>query len=304
METARVLEPTRRSWINSVLVPALIITIVLLALEIFAQRMELDQIRTDVEMKEEKLAKARESLVEAERKARLFQTQAEALKVNVTSTTSEVSSAGQPAAATEDVAKKKPKHNSRPKLDPNDPEVLRRKVAQQESEVRNQYSNLFKALNLKAGKADALVTLLVNKKLAEEDVAATAIMDGGEALKDGLSFADAIKNTKSDIEGQIHDLLGDEGYDQYRAQVLVNAQDHLMTKLQQTLASAGAPLNQSQAEALINILATSHIGHLTDSVLVKTKPVLTPSQWQAVNAFYAGNSASHPRVPAPAPPHR
>ena len=303
METARVSEPPRRSWINSVLVPALVITTVLLLLEICAQRLELDQVRADAEMKEEKLAKVRESLVGAERKARLFQTQAEALKANAAHATSEDAGSNQPGVGPDEVTKKKPKHNSRPKLDPNDPEVLRRKVAQQESEVRTQYSSLLKSLNLKAGKADALVTLLINKKLAEEDVAATAIVNGGDTLKDGLAFADAIKNTKTDIESQIHDLLGDDGYDDYRAQVLVNAQDRLMTKLQQTFASAGSPLNQPQAEALVNILQNSHIGHLTDTVLMKTRPVLTPAQWQAVNEFYAVNSASRPRAPAPVPPH-
>ena len=303
METARVLEPPRRSWINSILVPALVITTVLLLLEVCAQRLELDQVRADAEMKEEKLAKLRESLVGTERKARLFQSQAEALKAKTAVVSSEEASSGQPEVSSDEGTKKKPKHNSRPKLDPNDPEVLRRKVAQQESEVRAQYSGLLKALNLKPGKADALVTLLINKKLAEEDVAATAIVNGGDTLKDGLAFADAIKSTKTDIEGEIHDLLGDDGYDEYRAQVLVNAQDRLMTKLQQTLATAGAPLNQPQAEALINILQNSHIGHLTDTVLVKTKPVLTPTQWQAVNQFYAVNAASRPRAPSPLPPH-
>ncbi len=193
----------------------------------------------------------------------------------------------------------------------NNPALQNLQAIQARGQLDALYGTLFKRLALPPEQLNQLKNLLIEKQQEERDALTAATRDGAFGvtargsvtlyrMDGGSPVSQAVTNAVGPIDQQIQSLLGDSGFNllqQYDQTILERVS---VTQLQQSLSYTPAPLNDDQANELIQLLAKnspqwarlpiSSIGPLfgsqsaqiTDQEITQAQGILSDQQIQAL----------------------
>jgi len=198
------------------------------------------------------------------------------------------------------------------------PEFNKLWTSQQKAGLDARYGALFKSLNLSPADLDKLKNLLLEKQNSIIDVMAAA-REGGLDPRDQASrqeISDLLKNAEAQADATLKQLLGDAGFTQYQNYEQTLSQRSLVNQLVQTLSYSDSPLQSSQIEQLVSILAANsssgtQTGNergglfammggnanqgrstiITDAAIAQAQSVLTTTQLQALQQMQAQQQA-------------
>ena len=139
------------------------------------------------------------------------------------------------------------------------PEFSRLWNAQQKMALDSRYAALFKNLNLSAADLDKFKSLLVEKQSAVMDVLAAARQQGLSPRDpaDRSQIATLLQNAQAQVDSNIQQTLGATQFAQYQNYEQTLPQRNVVNQLAQSLSYSGSPLQDSQSEQLVNILAAN-----------------------------------------------
>ena len=139
------------------------------------------------------------------------------------------------------------------------PEFSKLWNSEQKMALDSRFSALFKALNLNPADLDKFKNLLVEKQAAVTDVMSAAREQGLDPRSpdDRAQIATLLKNAQAQVDATIQQTLGAAQYAQYQNYEQTLPQRAVVTQLAQSLSYTGSPLQDSQTEALVNILAAN-----------------------------------------------
>jgi hypothetical protein len=139
------------------------------------------------------------------------------------------------------------------------PEFRKLWDSQEKAGLDSRYSALFKALNLSPADLDKFKGLLVERQAAIADVMGAARDQGLDPRNpdDRAQIGALLQNAQAQVDATIQQTLGAAQYAQYQNYEQTLPQRNVVTQLAQSLSYTGSPLQDSQTEALVNILATN-----------------------------------------------
>jgi hypothetical protein len=139
------------------------------------------------------------------------------------------------------------------------PEFSRLWNAQQKMALDSRYAPLFKNLNLSAADLDKFKSLLVEKQGAITDVLAAAREQGLDPRDpaDRTQIASLLQNAQAQVDSNIQQTLGDAQYAQYQNYEQTLPQRNVVNQLAQSLSYTSSPLQDSQSQQLVDILAAN-----------------------------------------------
>lgn len=167
------------------------------------------------------------------------------------------------------------------------PEMQRLLALQQKGQLDGRYATLFKNLALTPADLDRLKMLLVEKQTAFQDVIAAARAQGINPLADPASLQQMIATTQAELDENIEALLGKPGFAQFQNYQETLPHRSVVTQLQQSLSYTSAPLSETQAEQMVQILARTAPANSGDNNVLATAP-----QMNVAISFAADNGAS------------
>jgi hypothetical protein len=200
----------------------------------------------------------------------------------------------------------------------NDPKVAQLMNNREKLMLDSSYAALFKSLtqgangtNMTPEQLDAFKNLLVEKQNTLRDVMMTARAQG---ITDRSEINQLEKTAQADVDAQLQSTLGDAGYQQYQEYEKTLPQRNLVNQLSQSLSYTSTPLNDSQSQQLIQILAdnskspsNSQIRNalgfgggpggfgggvtISDAAVTQAQNVLSPAQLQALTILQAQQKA-------------
>ena len=139
------------------------------------------------------------------------------------------------------------------------PEFSKLWNAQQKSNLDARYAALFKDLNLSPADLDKFKSLLVEKQNAILDVMAAAREQGLNPRDptDRAQLTTLLQTAQAQVDNNILQTLGAGQFAQYQNYEQTLPQRSVVSQLAQTLSYSGSPLQDAQAEQLVNILAAN-----------------------------------------------
>ncbi len=139
------------------------------------------------------------------------------------------------------------------------PEFSKLWNAQQKSSLDARYAALFKDLNLSPADLDKFKSLLVEKQNAILDVMAAAREQGLNPRDptDRAQLTTLLQTAQAQVDNNILQTLGAGQFAQYQNYEQTLPQRSVVSQLAQTLSYSGSPLQDAQAEQLVNILAAN-----------------------------------------------
>ncbi len=183
-----------------------------------------------------------------------------------------------------------------------DPAVMRRMSEQARLQVNRRYGPLFAQLALTAEQKEQLTKLLVDKRQTAADVAAATYQGGGDPRDDPTGYVDMIAATREDLDKQIHDLLGDDGFQNYQNFDRGIGQSQVVDRLNQLLADIRQPLSAEQASRLQATMQANNTGRVSGKVVNDAAAFLSPEQLQTLRDLRAIQQANSKKRNAPAQP--
>ncbi len=137
------------------------------------------------------------------------------------------------------------------------PEFIRLRATQQKAALDARYADLFRSLNADPATIDRFKDLLVDRQNAVADVFAATQEQGLNPRENREVLRQLVQDTQAEIDAAILATLGQTGYEQYKFHEQTEPQRNLVGQLQTALSYSSAPLQQSQADQLVQILATA-----------------------------------------------
>lgn len=137
------------------------------------------------------------------------------------------------------------------------PDVQSMIAVQQKAAIDARYSALFKNLNLPAAQIDKLKGLLAERTTTMLDVLSVASDQGVDPRDNPAAFRQLVASTQDEINKSIKSLLGDQGFAQLANYEQTMPQRNLVNELQQRLSYSSTPLSNTQADQLVQILASN-----------------------------------------------
>lgn len=137
------------------------------------------------------------------------------------------------------------------------PEVQAMMNAERKAVLDSRYAALFQKLNLSPEQANKLADLLAQRQQARGDVFQAARDQGINPRTDPQGFQKLVADAEAPINDSIKSLIGDSGVDQLNNYEQTIPQRNIVNLLQQKLSYSDAPLSSSQADQLVQILATN-----------------------------------------------
>jgi hypothetical protein len=137
------------------------------------------------------------------------------------------------------------------------PEIQKLMAIQQRGALDSRYAALFKNLNLTPEQLDKFKSLLVEKQTALADVLAAARAQGIDPRTDPQEFRKLVADTQAEVDTSIKTALGDAGFAQYQQYQQTLPQRNAVTQLEQSLSYTSTPLTSTQAEQMVQILASN-----------------------------------------------
>jgi hypothetical protein len=139
----------------------------------------------------------------------------------------------------------------------NNPEVQHLMAIQQKAGLDGRYAALFKKLNLNPAELEKFKALLVDKQSVVMDVMAEARNQGMTGRENRDELRQLTEQMQAEIDGNIHAALGDAAYTDYKNYENTMPQRGVVGQLAQRLSYTSTPLNDSQTEQLVQILAAN-----------------------------------------------
>jgi hypothetical protein len=137
------------------------------------------------------------------------------------------------------------------------PEVQRLVAMQQRASLDGHYASLFKGLALSPDQLDKFKDLLVEKRTSMMDVMAAAREQGINPRRDAEAFSKLVANAQTEIDNNIRETLGDNGFSQYENYEKTMPQRTVVNQLEQRLSYSSTPLTPQQSEQMVSILAST-----------------------------------------------
>ena len=193
----------------------------------------------------------------------------------------------------------------------NDPEFVKLMTLQQKAGLDAHYAQLFKSLgqNLTPAQLDQFKNLLAEKQMAAMDVMTTAREQGlNPRDPDSREQIDQLmKQTQSQVDSQIQQTLSPSDFAQYQAYEQTMPERNTVNQLAQSLSYTGTPLQDSQLQQLIAVLAANApasgqagpgmgalLGRpaiITDADITAATPFLNPDQIKSMQQLQATQQA-------------
>jgi hypothetical protein len=136
-----------------------------------------------------------------------------------------------------------------------DPEFARALMTQQKAALDLRYADLFRRLNLSPAQVDRLKELLIERQSAAADVMAAARAEGVDGRDAREQLRELVRSTQAETDEAIRGFLGEAGYDAYQTFERTQPQRTLVGQLETKLSYTGAPLQDTQKDQLVRILA-------------------------------------------------
>ena len=253
-------------------------------------------------------ASLRKKLADAEHRAHALQNELDALKAKSTDTASD-----EPPAPPNEGDGPGPR-DGRFRGGPggfrelfNDPKVMALMNAREKQMLDSRYADLFKSLvqsgKLTPDQIEAFKNLLVERQNTLRDIRQSARDQG---ITDRSQIDALVKSTQADLDAQLQSTLGSAAYADFQAYEKTAPQRNFVSQLAQSLSYTSSPLNDSQTQQLIDLLATSSTANnnnrrqggfgggpggmfgggsgvtVTDATLTAAATVLNPAQLAAL----------------------
>lgn len=138
------------------------------------------------------------------------------------------------------------------------PEMQRMMAQQQKAQIERRFKKLFGQMNLSPEQMEKFKKLLLDREATAMDSVMVAMQQGLNPMKDVAEIQKLVADSQAESDGQIKALLGDTAYGQYQDYRNTEAQRSTVAQLQQNLGYTEAPLNQSQAAQLTQLLVEAH----------------------------------------------
>lgn len=137
------------------------------------------------------------------------------------------------------------------------PEVQALLSQQQKAAIEARYGALFRNLNLPPDQAAKLTALLAERGTTVQDVMSAAREQGIDPRENPAGFRKLVADAQNQINDSIKATIGDQGFAQLTNYEQTMPQRQLVNDLQQRLSYSSTPLTTTQAEQLVQILATN-----------------------------------------------
>ncbi len=137
------------------------------------------------------------------------------------------------------------------------PEVQALLSQQQKAAVEARYAALFRTLNLPPEQTARLTALLAERGTTVQDVMSAARDQGIDPRENPAAFRKLVADAQNQINDSIKTVIGDQGFAQLNNYEQTMPQRALVNDLQQRLSYSSTPLTATQAEQLVQILATN-----------------------------------------------
>ncbi|MES2696770.1 MAG: hypothetical protein V4773_25100 [Verrucomicrobiota bacterium] len=137
------------------------------------------------------------------------------------------------------------------------PEVQAMMNLQQKAGIESRYAALFKNLNLTADQAEKLKSLLAERGNTLRDINEVARAQGIDPRENADAFRKLMTDSQNELNGSIKSVLGEQGYAALQTYEQTLPQRGVVEQLQRQLSHTDLPLNPSQAEQLVQILAAN-----------------------------------------------
>jgi hypothetical protein len=178
----------------------------------------------------------------------------------------------------------------------NTPEVQQLMALQQKAGLDGGYAALFKKLNLSPADLERFKNLLVEKQSAIMDVMAAARSQGLTGRESRGEILKLVQDTQAEIDGNIRATLGDASFTQYKNYEATLPQRGVVSQLEKRLSYSPTPLNDTQAEQLVQILATnappaSNSGNRADSTALLGQAMAGNPRTAQVAGLFGGAGA-------------
>lgn len=201
-----------------------------------------------------------------------------------------------------------------------DPEFARAMLTQQKGALDQRYADLFRRLNLSPAQVDQLKNLLLERQSAAADVMAAAREQGLDGRESREELRKMVQETQAAADEKIRAMLGENAYAEYKTYEQTQTQRNLVNQLENKLSYTGSPLQSSQMDQLVRILAESSQNarnaagnqgfairgmdgggpvvmggggstQITDDVIARAQSVLTQAQLQGLKQMQAEQEA-------------
>lgn len=139
----------------------------------------------------------------------------------------------------------------------NNPEFTRAMALQQKAALDGRYADLFRRLKLAPDQVERLKDLLVERQSVPMDVMAAAREQGLDGRDSRDQLRQLIQETETVVNAEIEALLGADGYAAYQSYEQTQPQRNVVSQLETRLSYSSAPLTESQADQLVQILAAT-----------------------------------------------
>lgn len=193
-----------------------------------------------------------------------------------------------------------------------DPNFAQLWSAQQRAQLDGRYADLFKNLKLSPAELEKFKNLLVEKQTSFRDVTAAARAQGIDPRENRDQMRQLIQQANQEIDSNIQSVLGADGFAQYKQFEETAPQRNVVSQLDRRLSYTSTPLNQSQSDQLVQILAqntapssngnqgggfrgAAGLGEgrvqVTDQAIAQASSVLTPAQVSALQQLQSEQQA-------------
>lgn len=164
----------------------------------------------------------------------------------------------------------------------NDPAALRRLNLQARAQVQRRYSDLFQELHLSPDQTEALTKLFIDKRLVAVDMTVSQVQQNQNPVSDLAGFQDMVGAARTDIEGKIQDLLGEQGYADYRDYDRNFSQNSNLAQIDDALRNSASALSTDQRTRLRQLLQDNNAARLNPKMINQAKEFLSSTQIQAL----------------------
>ena len=163
------------------------------------------------------------------------------------------------------------------------------------AQVKRNYGDLFRKLQLPEDQLQSLQDLLVKRQNVSSDAILSAINQGFNPLQDKETFAKLQSAASTEVDVEVRGLLGSAQFREYSEYFSTEPQRNVVNQLRQALDYTSHPLSESQSAELIQVLkenkpstsmptATAPVV-LNDQVMASAKSFLTEQQYAEIKAL-------------------
>jgi hypothetical protein len=127
-----------------------------------------------------------------------------------------------------------------------------------------------------------LTKLLIDKRLVAVDMTVAQVQQNQNPMSDLADFQDMVGAARTGIEGRIQELLGEQGYADYRDYDRNFSQNSNLAQIDDALRNSASALSDDQRDRLRQLLQDNNAARLNPKLINQTNDFLSPAQVQAL----------------------